>query len=53
MILKFKDIRKAVISYNLGETALRSRMRRDKPLPSSYINKVMENYKMLKERYRT
>jgi hypothetical protein len=53
MILKFKDVRKAIISYNLGETELRSRMRSEKPLPSSYLNKVMENYKMLKERYRT
>jgi membrane-bound lytic murein transglycosylase MltF len=52
MILKFKDVRKAIISYNVGETELRSRIRKDKPLPSSYLNKVMENYKMLKERYR-
>ncbi len=52
MILKFKDVRKAIISYNLGEAELRNRMRSDKPLPNSYLNKVMENYKMLKERYR-
>jgi len=52
MILKFKDVRTAVMSYNVGETELRHRMREDKPLPSTYLNKVMENYKMLKERYR-
>jgi len=51
MILKFKDVRKAVISYNLGETALRSRVRLNKPLPKSYINKVMENYNLFKEKY--
>ncbi len=51
MILKFKDVRKAVISYNLGEAELRSRERLNKPLPKSYLNKVMENYNMLKERY--
>lgn len=51
MILKFKDVRKAIISYNLGETALRSHERKNKPLPKYYLNKVMENYKMLKERY--
>ncbi len=51
MILKFKDVRKAIISYNLGETAVRSRMRLNKPLPKSYFNKVMENYNMLKEKY--
>jgi len=52
MILKFGDVRKAVISYNLGETALRSRVRMNKPLPKFYFNKVMENYEMLKEKYR-
>ena len=52
MMLKFKDVHKAVISYNLGETALRSRMRLNKPLPKSYLNKVMGNYEMLKEQYK-
>ncbi|RKX30674.1 MAG: hypothetical protein DRP46_04940 [Candidatus Zixiibacteriota bacterium] len=51
MILKFKDVRKAVISYNLGETALRDRVKLNKPLPKSYINKVMDNYNMFKEKY--
>ncbi len=53
LILKFKDVRKALISYNLGETALRDRMRLNQPLPKSYLNKVMKNYEMLKERYKT
>lgn len=53
MILKFKDVRKALISYNLGETALRNRMRLNKPLPKTFLNKVMENYNMLKEMYQT
>lgn len=51
MILKFKDVRKAVISYNLGETALRDRVRLNKPLPKSYLNKVMDNYQKFKEKY--
>jgi len=51
MILKFKDVRQAVISYNLGETALRKRVSLNKPLPKSYINKVMDNYNMFKEKY--
>ncbi|MEW5922735.1 MAG: lytic transglycosylase domain-containing protein [Candidatus Zixiibacteriota bacterium] len=51
MILKFKDVRKAVISYNLGETALRDRVRLNQPLPKSYLNKVMDNYKKFKEKY--
>jgi len=52
MILKFKDVHKAIISYNFGETALRSRMRLNKPLPKYYVNKVMDNYRMLKEKYK-
>jgi hypothetical protein len=52
MILKFRDIRKAIISYNLGESALRSHMRLNKPLPKSYLNKVLTKYSMLKERYK-
>ena len=51
-ILKFKDIKKAILAYNIGETKLRSMMRKNKPLPKKYLNKVMENYKMLKETYK-
>ncbi|MFH2036511.1 MAG: lytic transglycosylase domain-containing protein [Candidatus Zixiibacteriota bacterium] len=51
MILKFKDVHKALISYNMGETALRSNIKLNKPLPKSYLNKVLSNYNMLKEKY--
>lgn len=51
MILKFKDVRQAIISYNLGEAALRDKLRKERPVPKAYLNKVMENYKMLKEKY--
>ena len=51
MILKFKDVRKAIISYNLGETALRSRVRLNEPLPKSFLNRVIDNYNLLKEKY--
>ena len=50
-ILKFGDVKKAIVAYNLGETRLRSLLRRQKPLPKRYLNKVMETYKMLKETY--
>jgi soluble lytic murein transglycosylase len=50
-ILKFKDVKKAIVAYNVGETRLRSLMRRNKPLPKSYLNKVVANYQMLKETY--
>ncbi|MDD5426043.1 MAG: lytic transglycosylase domain-containing protein [candidate division Zixibacteria bacterium] len=51
-ILEFKDIKKALLAYNIGETKLRDMLRANKPLPKRYLNKVLENYKMLKETYK-
>jgi soluble lytic murein transglycosylase-like protein len=51
-VLKFKDIKKALLSYNLGETRLRGMLKKNEPLPKVYLNKVLENYRMLKETYR-
>ncbi len=50
-ILKFGDVRKALVSYNVGETRLRGLLRKNLPVPSKYLNKVLENYAMLKETY--
>jgi soluble lytic murein transglycosylase len=50
-ILKFKDVKKGLMAYNLGETRLRGRLRENKPLPAQYVRRVWENYNMLKDRY--
>lgn len=50
-ILEFGDIKKALVAYNYGETRLRGMIRDNKPLPRKYLNKVLDNYKMLKEKY--
>ncbi len=50
-ILEFGDIKKALVSYNMGETRVRGMLRRNTELPDRYLNKVLENYKMLKENY--
>ncbi len=50
-ILKFKDVKKGLIAYNLGETRLRGKLRHNKPLPGQYVRRVWENYNMLKDRY--
>lgn len=50
-ILKFGDVKKALVSYNMGETALRDLMKRHQPLPKRYLRAVEENYRMLKETY--
>ncbi len=52
-IIKFKDVKKAIISYNLGETRLRGKIREHKPLPAQYYRRILQNYNMLKERYDT
>ncbi|MEA2031689.1 MAG: transglycosylase SLT domain-containing protein [candidate division Zixibacteria bacterium] len=51
-VLKFGNIKKALAAYNLGEARLRGIIKRDKPIPQRYINKVLHYYKMLKETYR-
>jgi len=37
-ILKFGDVKKALVSYNMGETALRDLMRQNKPCPNDISN---------------
>ena len=51
-ILKFGDVKKALVSYNMGETALRDWMRQNKPMPKRYLKAVEENYRLLKETYK-
>ena len=51
-ILEFGDIDKALVAYNMGETRVRGMLRRNRPLPDTYINKVVDNYKRLKETYK-
>lgn len=51
-ILKFGDVKKALISYNMGETRLRRLIRKNRPLPSQYLKTVEKYYSLLKEKYR-
>jgi len=50
-VLKFGDVKKALVSYNMGETLLRRLMRQDRPLPGRYLKTIEEKYRMLKETY--
>jgi soluble lytic murein transglycosylase len=50
-LLKFGDVKKALVSYNMGETRLRRLMRNDRPLPGRYLKTVEEKYRYLKETY--
>jgi soluble lytic murein transglycosylase len=52
-IIKFKDVKKGIIAYNLGESRLRGRIRQNKPLPRQYFRRILDNYNKLKEKYDT
>jgi len=51
LILKFKDVKKALVAYNLGDTALKLRLRSGQKPPTYFLRKVLEKYEELKERY--
>ena len=51
LILKFKDVKKALIAYNVGEDALKLRLSSGQKLPTYFLRKVLSQYKELKEKY--
>ena len=51
LILKFKDVKKALIAYNLGEDALRTKIKSGDKLPTYFLAKVLKKYKELKAKY--
>ncbi len=51
LILKFKDVKKALVAYNLGDTALKLRLRSGQEPPTYFVGKVLKKYKELKEKY--
>jgi soluble lytic murein transglycosylase len=53
LILKFKDVKKAIVAYNLGENALRLKIKNGQKVPTFYLSKVLKKYKDLKEKYAT
>lgn len=52
-ILKFGDVKQALMAYNVGESKFRDLVKTNQPLPQGYLNKVIDNYSMLKETYRS
>lgn len=48
LILKFKDVRKAIIAYNLGETVTREYIYFSAAPPALYYEKVKKNYLKLR-----
>jgi len=51
LILKFKDVKQAIIAYNQGEESLRLRLKYGHGLPKLFYQKFVNNYKLLQEKY--
>ncbi len=51
LIIKYGDIHKALVAYNMGETAMRNCLLADRQLPSEYVEKVMSRYQELVVKY--
>ncbi len=51
LIVKFQDVRKAIIAYNLGETVTREYYYLGALPPPRYFDKVKENYLMLRRKF--
>jgi hypothetical protein len=51
LILEFKDVKKALVAYNVGEDALKLRLRSGEEMPVYFLSKVLKTYKGLKEKY--
>lgn len=52
-ILRYQDVKKALVAYNVGETKLRGIEEENRPLPKQFLNRVIATYKGLKEKYET
>lgn len=51
LILQFKDVKKAIIAYNVGENALKLRLKDGQKPPTYFLSQVLKKYKELKEKY--
>lgn len=52
-ITKYRDIKKGLVAYNMGQSKLNERLRSQKSLPRQYLLKIWDNYRMLKSSYDT
>jgi hypothetical protein len=44
-------VKKALVAYNVGEDALKLRLKLGQKLPAYFLSKVLKTYKELKEKY--
>ena len=51
LVIQFRDVKKALIAYNYGETALRGRIKSGQKLPTAYFRRVKRHYQALRKRF--
>jgi soluble lytic murein transglycosylase-like protein len=51
LIFKFKSLKQGVMAYNMGESTIEEYNRYNAEPPAGFYNKVVSNYKMLKNKY--
>ncbi|HWP49120.1 MAG TPA: transglycosylase SLT domain-containing protein [Candidatus Limnocylindrales bacterium] len=49
LILHFQDIKLALAAYNMGPTAVKRLLEKGEEVPQEYVDKVIENYKILSQ----
>lgn len=49
LILRFGDVKTAIKAYNEGPTDIQRRLRRGKPMPRVYYERVLKNYRLLQD----
>jgi soluble lytic murein transglycosylase len=51
LIFKFKSLKQGVMAYNMGESTIEEYNRYNAEPPAGFYNKVVSNYRMLKNKY--
>jgi len=49
LILHFQDVKLALAAYNMGPTAVKRLLEKGEDVPQEYVDKVVENYKVLSQ----
>jgi len=51
LIIKLRDVKKALVAYNIGEYALKGKLKLKEKVPQRYVDKILAKYNMLKKSY--
>ncbi len=51
LVADFQSVKRAIIAYNYGETAIRGRIRAGEKLPTFYLRRVEKHYRTLRKQF--